>query len=157
MLLFLYILLNAAVVFVFMKTRKAMHILEIFVYWWIASYIYQNYSALCFMNFKTLIIPDMFTPKAAHFLNRMVLYPLLMVVFLQLLLRMSSFLRKLALYIGFILLFSTLDGLDHVSGILIHADWRAWWTIALWVITLPFLVVCMKLFRNILFKGGNSA
>ncbi|REE90646.1 hypothetical protein A8990_106151 [Paenibacillus taihuensis] len=157
MLLFLYILMNAAVLFVFMKTRRTMHMLEIFVCWWMASYVYQNYSALCFMNFKTLIIPDMFTPKAAHFLNRIVLYPVLMVVFLQLLLRMSTFLRKFALYIGFILLLSALDGLDHVSGILIHADWRAWWTIALWVITLPFLIVCMKLFRIILFKGDHTA
>ncbi|AZN39580.1 hypothetical protein [Paenibacillus albus] len=73
-------------------------------------------------------------------------------MFLQLLLRMCIFLRKVGLYIGFILLLSSLDGLDDVSGILIHADWRVWWTIALWVVTLPFLVACMTVFRSILFK-----
>lgn len=157
MLLLGYILLNAAALFVFLKTRKVMHVLEILVYWWISTYVYQNYSALCFMNFRTLIIPDEFTPEFAHLLNRIVLYPILMVVFLQLLLKMTGMLRKLALYIGFVLLLSALDGLDHVTGILIHSDWRAWWAFALWMILLLFLVASMKLLRSILFRRDESA
>lgn len=58
MILLSYIVLNLIVLFLFIKKKKNLHILEILIYWMVASYLFQNLSALCYMNFKTLLIPE---------------------------------------------------------------------------------------------------
>ena len=47
MILSIYLLLNGIALLFFIKKRKNLHILEITAYWFLASYIAQNFSALC--------------------------------------------------------------------------------------------------------------
>ncbi|MDQ0198735.1 hypothetical protein J2S10_001893 [Neobacillus ginsengisoli] len=155
MVLFFYATLNIIALFLFIKYKKrGFHILEIFVYWMVGSYLFQNFSAICYMNYKTLIIPDKFSIELAHFLNRIVLFPLLMVTFLHFFLIISTLSKKLLLIIGFILLLVGMEWLANLLGVLIHVHWVIWWSFAFWLVALLFLIVFMRFFRKFLFKGG---
>ena len=94
MVLFFYILLNVLALVLFIKKKKMLHILEIIVYWMVSSYLYQNFSAICYMNFKTLIIPEKLSYEFSHFLNRTLLFPILMVTFLHFFLILTTQFEK---------------------------------------------------------------
>jgi hypothetical protein len=151
MILFFYLIVNLLAFFLFIKMKKRLHILEIMVYWMFSSYLFQNYSALCFMNFKTILIPEKLPFEFAHFLNRNVLYPVLMVTFLHFF--KDKHCKKLPLLLGFILLLSGLEWVDDLLGVMNHAHWQIWWTFTFWLMALVILIVLMKIFRNILYKG----
>jgi len=155
MVLFFYIVLNVLAIFLFIKKKKMLHILEIIVYWMISTYLYQNFSAICFMNFKTLIVPQKVSLEFSHFINRTTLFPIIMVTFLHYFLISTKTWRKILLFISFTLLLAGFEYLAEALGILIHKNWRVWWSFAFWVGSLSVLLVCMRVFRRILYKGGN--
>lgn len=155
MVLIFYIILNIIALFLFVKKKKTnLHILEILVYWMVASYLFQNFSAICFMNYKTLIIPDKINYQLAHVLNRLVLFPLIMVSFLYFFLFASSFLKKFLLIVGFTLLLAGMEWAADLLRVLIHENWHIWWTFVFWLGALFILIGFMKFFRRILYKGG---
>ncbi|MDR6125325.1 hypothetical protein QFZ87_004922 [Bacillus sp. SLBN-46] len=155
MVLFFYIVLNVIALFLFIKKKKMLHILEIIVYWMISTYLYQNFSAICFMNFKTLIVPEKLSLEFSHFLNRTILFPIIMVIFLHFFLILTTNWRKFLLFSSFVFFLTGLEYLSDLLGVLIHENWRVWWSFAYWVATLSVLLVSMRVFRRILYKGGN--
>jgi hypothetical protein len=156
MVLFFYTLLNVIVLILFTKKKKTMlHIIEIIMYWMVASYLFQNFSALCYMNFKTLIIPEQFSLEFAHFLNRVVLFPALMVMFLHFYLILYPHWKRLLLIISFVFLLAGLEGLSDLLGVLKHVNWKLWWSFAFWFTALLTLIGFMNFFRRILYKGGS--
>jgi hypothetical protein len=154
MILFSYLILNIFVIFLYSKINKNMHILEVIVYWLFSSYLFQNLSALCYMNFKTFLIPEKLGHELAHFLNRTILYPALMVTFLHFYLTARSPKKKLLIMGCFIGILGGMEWLEHLSGVVVHVNWQPWWSIAFWFAALLLLVLAMKIFRNALYKGG---
>lgn len=153
MIFFFYLLINLIAFFFFIKMKKKLHILEILVYWMIGSYLFQNLSALCYMNFKTLYIPDHLSYELSHFINRILLFPLLMVTFLHYFLILNTYLKKFLLIVSFLFIFLGLEWLSDVLGVLIHINWRIWWSFSFWLVTMFILIGLMKVFRQILYKG----
>lgn len=153
MILFYYILVNVIAIFLFIKKKKQLHILEIIIYWMVGSYLFQNFSALCYMNFKTILIPDKLPLELTHFLNRIVLYPMIMVTFLHFFLILNTHFKKLLLILSFVLLLVGLEWLADFSGVLLHVHWRIWWSFSFWLMALLMLIGFMKFFRKILYKG----
>nr|WP_304217039.1 hypothetical protein [Fredinandcohnia onubensis] len=137
--------------------KKRLHILEILVYWLIATYLYQNFSALCYMNFKTLIIPEKITFELSHFVNRIILFPLLMVTFLHYYLVFNTTFKRILLTGSFIILLSGLEWLSDYVGVLIHVNWQIWWSPSFWLAALMVLIGVMTFFRKMLQKGGANA
>jgi hypothetical protein len=152
MILCFSILLNAIVLLLFVRMDKRLHILEILTYGMLASYMFQNFSALCYMNFKTLLVPEQFKYAFSHFFNRMLLYPLLMVSFLHFLQIVESFWGKVLLFLGSVLVLSGLEWMFNALGVLVHVNWRAWWSLAIWSAALLILAGFMGIFRKLLFK-----
>jgi hypothetical protein len=151
-----FILLNIIGVFLFIITKKNLHILEILVYWLISSYLFQNLSALCYMNFNTLMIPEKLSYELSHFLNRTVIYPIFMVTFLHYFLILKSIIQKLLLFIYFISVLVGMEYIEHFSGVLIHVHWKVWWSFTFWLAALLVLIGFMKYFRRILYKGESK-
>lgn len=157
MILVFFIVLNIIVLSLFIMKKKRLHILEILVYWLIATYLYQNFSALCYMNFKTLIIPEKLTFELSHFVNRIILFPLLMVTFLHYYLVFNTTFKRILLTGSFIILLSGLEWLSDYVGVLIHVNWQIWWSPSFWLAALMVLIGVMTLFRKMLQKGGANA
>lgn len=155
MILLFYIVLNGIVIYLFQKKKNVLNSLEVIVYWMVAAYVYQNFSALCFMNFKTLEIPNNLEHELAHFLNRTVLFPILLVTFLHFYLQCNTFRKKLSLMAGSILLFVGLEWFADFMGVIKHVDWKLWWSFAYWFSALVFLIGFMNFFRKILYKKGG--
>ena len=153
MIFFIYLVINMFVLFLFIKLKKHLHILETFVYWMLSSYLFQNFSALCYMNFKTLIIPEQLSYEFSHFLNRILLFPAFMVLFLNYFLIQKAYKRKLLLIIFFILILGGLEWLGHLTGVLIHIHWKIWWSSTFWLLSLLILIGFMNFFRKILYRG----
>jgi hypothetical protein len=149
----IYLVINISVLLLFIKLKKHLHILETLVYWMLSSYLFQNFSALCYMNFKTLIIPEQLSYEFAHFLNRILLIPAFMVLFLNYFLIQKTYKRKLLIIIFFILILGGLEWLGHTTGVLIHVHWKIWWSFTFWLLSLLILVGFMKFFRKILYRG----
>lgn len=153
MTLLFYIVFNIFFLFFFIKKKKDLHILEILLYWLAASYLFQNYSALCYMNFKNLIIPDKLSYELSHFINRIILYPLVMVSFLQFHQILSTKIKKFLLLLSYVLFLTGLEWLEDFFGILKHVNWQIWWSFSFWVSALCVLLWFKYAFRKILFKG----
>jgi hypothetical protein len=155
MILLSYFVLNLLVVLLFIKIKKNLHILEILIYWMVASYLFQNLSALCYMNFKTLFIPEKLELELAHFLNRTILFPIVMVTFLHFYLTFWSRLKRGLLLLTFMFLLVGLEWLADLLGVITHVNWQIWWSFSFWMTTLLVLVSFMNFFRKILYKGGK--
>ncbi len=155
MTLFLFATLNLIVLFLFLRMKKRLHVLEIILYWLIASYLFQNYSALFYMNFKTLVIPEKLSYEFSHFLNRILLYPVVMVTFLQVYLTSKSYITKTLTVTSYILLLGIVEWIEHLTDVLIHKNWHLWWSLAFWTISLLLLIGVMSIFRKMLFKGAH--
>jgi hypothetical protein len=155
MILFIYLLLNGIALLFFIKKKKNLHILELTAYWFLASYIAQNFSALCYMNFKTIHIPEVLPLEISHFISRTNLYPVIMVLFLDYYLVTQKSYKKGLLMILFVAILTSIEWLNHFLGVFIHVNWQFWWSPAVWFGALILLISFMKGFRILLFKGGQ--
>ncbi|URT71377.1 hypothetical protein [Cytobacillus firmus] len=153
MIFLIYLVINVCVLFLFIKLKKHLHILEVLVYWMVSSYLFQNFSALCYMNFKTLVIPEQLSYEFAHFLNRILLFPALMVLSLNYFLTLKTYKSRILLMTFFILILSGLEWLGHTTGVLIHVHWKIWWSFTFWLVSILALMGFMKFFRKILYRG----
>lgn len=156
MVFFIYLVMNAIVFLFFIKKKKNLHILEIIAYWMVASYLAQNFSALCYMNFKTLHIPEKLSFEFSHYLSRTTLYPLIMVLFLDYYVITITWFKKILLMILFVAILTSIEWLNHFLGVLIHVNWKFWWSPSVWFGDLLLLIGFMKIFRIKLFRGGKD-
>lgn len=156
MVFLIYLFMNATVFIIFLKKQKTLHILEIITYWMLASYIAQNFSALCYMNFKTLHIPEKLSYEFSHFMSRTVLYPMIHVIFLDYYLKTNTWVKKIILMLIFVTILTSIEWFNHFLGVLIHVNWQFWWSPAIWFAGMILLIGFMKIFRIILFRGGYS-
>lgn len=154
MVFFFYLILNLITIIHFSRIKKKLHSLEIILYWMLSSYLYQNFSAICYMNFKTIIIPNNFSLEMAHFINRIILFPSLMVLFLHFFHSVKSSYRKALVFGSFIFLFVGLEWLADLLRVLIHVQWKLWWSFLFWIVVLIILIGFKKFFRSMLFKKG---
>ncbi|MBS8263930.1 hypothetical protein DYI25_05715 [Mesobacillus boroniphilus] len=156
MVLFIYILMNGIAIIFFMRKKKQLHILEIIAYWFLASYVAQNFSALFYMNFKNLYIPEKLSFEFSHFISRINLYPLIMVLFLDYYLTANNLVKKFLLMTVFVAILTNIEWLNHFLGVLIHRNWQLWWSPAIWFSGLLLLIGFMKIFRILLYRGGED-
>jgi hypothetical protein len=156
MVFFIYLVMNGLGLLFFIKKKKQLHILEIIAYWFVASYLAQNFSALCYMNFKTLMIPEKLSFELSHFLSRTTLYPLIMVLFLDYYLTRNTIIKKTFLMIAVVAILTSIEWFNHYLGVLIHKNWQFWWSPSIWFGGLIVLIGFMEIFRRILFRGAHT-
>jgi hypothetical protein len=76
------------------------------------------------MNFKTLYIPEKLPYEFSHFLSRTILYPVIMIIYLDYLLITHTWVKKFGLTIVFVAILTSVEWLNHFLGVLIHVNWR---------------------------------
>lgn len=151
MLVFLfYIVFNLVAVVAFFKfQRKSLHPLEIFVYWLVATILFQNYTAFFYLNVKVFVIPEVMSLEMSHLINRTVLYPVVTLLFLNQYVQLKTFLMKVVLVGLYWLLFLGLQWLADELGILIHtSDWKLWWSLAFWLLYVLIHIGVLRVVRK---------
>lgn len=153
MILFFYLLLNVLITLIFFKfQKKNLFALEIFALWILTSIVFQNYSAFFMMNVKHFMIAATIFQELAHFLNRIVLIPVLTLLFFNHFIALKIFWRKLASSIMIILILAGIEWLAHFTGIFIHENWKIWWSLVFWIVYITITILFMKYFRKKLAK-----
>lgn len=148
MILLFFTLLNVCVVFYFFYfQKKNLHSLEVFMYWLISTILFQNYSALFHMNIGRFKIPDIPPVEFSHLLNRLVLVPVVTLIFLNIFISLNRIL-KVFICLVFFMIFCGVEGLEHALGILIHTNWNISWSIGFWILYILLNVLFMKFFRK---------
>ncbi len=154
MILLFYIILNFLSTFVFFAfQKKHLHILEILTYWLFGSLLIQNYSAFNHINFKLFVISDVLSLELAHFLNRIVLEPLVIVWFLNYYAANTSFGKRALLIAAFVCILVGLEWFADWLGVFRHNGWKVWWSFTVWLTSILLSIGFMKVFRNKLIKG----
>lgn len=157
MIITFYIILNLVIILAFfLIVKKHLKNLEILVHWFVGSILFQNFSAVNYMNYKKLIIPEDFSIELTHFFNRMILIPLLFVWFLNQYIALTSKVKKLTLSLFFLLIFLGIEWLAEELGVLEHKDWKIWWSVAFWTSAQIASVFFMKYFRKKLNEGVGT-
>jgi hypothetical protein len=155
----IYVIFNlalAAVLLFFKYGRQNLHTLEVFTYWLIGALLAQNYSAFTNLNFKLFEVPDILSLEMTHFLNRIVLVPVVFVWFLNSYVTGSSFIKKLVLVSSTVCVLVGLEWLEDGLGVLIHNNWRLWWSFAAWSTSTLLTIGFMKIFRKKLIREVPS-
>lgn len=153
-----YLLLNLLILaFFFYWQKKHLHSLEIFVLWLVGSMLFQNYSALFFMNFKYFVIPNVFSIEMTHFMNRIVLIPIITIILLNQLIIIKSFVTRIVCTIIFVFLLTGIEKLADYLGVLKHVHWNIMWSISFWFIYILILITTMGIFRKRLAKEVGQA
>ncbi|MCD1260145.1 hypothetical protein B5M42_015125 [Paenibacillus athensensis] len=148
MVVYLYVLLNAALVVVYVKWRSGwLHPLETVVYGFAGTIMFQNYSALLTMNLARVFISSRIELELAHVLNRLVLYPLLGLLFLSLYAAMATPVARLACTAAAVMLLTAAERLEGQAGIFVHMNWPVWYSVLYWCFFTVALVGFRRFFR----------
>ena len=154
MVLTFYILLNIAVLLFFFRYQKRnIHVLEVITYWLVATILFQNYTALFYMNFKYFLIPDILSLELANLMNRTILFPLLAILFLNRYIVLTTIKEKTLWLVCYTVILSSMEGLGDRLGILIHTHWKIGWSFSFWLFFLLALMGFMSYFRKKLNHG----
>lgn len=149
-----YIVMNAFVMLIYFRNaNRRLHPLETVMSWIIASMVFQNYTALFYMNFELIMIPEKLSLELAHLLNRLVLYPVCLLLYLNRYASLPSLLGKSAWTAASVLFFTGFEWLAHWQHVLIHVpEWKLWWSLAFWTLFVLVNLLVHKLFRHRLNK-----
>jgi hypothetical protein len=151
-----YAFLNVAIAFCFARYRKPnLHTLEILAYYFLSAILVQNYSALLFMNLKFTYIPFILGFQLADLVNRTVLYPHVIVLFLNQYIALKTVGKKIGMVAGWTILLTGMEWLDDWLGVHKHTHWSFWWSLPVWLTILLIVTVFMKFFRSRFKKGKH--
>lgn len=154
MVLLIYFLANLAILLYFLKfQRENLFPLEIFTYWIVSTIVFQNYSAFFYMNIKHFIIHENLSIEMTHLINRIVLIPVITLIFLNNYVNLTTIKKKIAFIFLIIIIFGCIEMLSHITGVLIHKNWNFWWSLIFWFIYILIAILLLKYFRIKMAKG----
>ncbi len=149
-----YAIVNLAALIVFFRfERNSLHVLEILTYWLAATVLFQNYSAFFTMNINYMVVPERLSLELAHLLNRIVLYPVFALIYLNRYATAAGSSDRSLWTLGAILFFAGLEWLADWTGVLRHMpEWQLWWSFAWWCLFTLVLLAVYHAFRTQLTK-----
>ncbi len=154
MVFLLYSFVTLFVFVYFMKyQKKHLHSLEIFFFWCLASMMIQNRSAIFTMNMKNVVIPQSIMFEFSHVLIRIVLYPLVTLFCLNEIAAAASKIKKTWVIIKYSALLFGLEWLSDWLGVFKHMKPYLFWSGVFWIGYLMLMMMIMKVFRRIFYKG----
>jgi hypothetical protein len=154
MILFLFILLNLAIVILyFILGKRNLHILESVAYFFFAGIPNQNISAILSLNFEWIEATTSRGLEWAEVINRSVLIPIIVVWFLTFWIHTSSLLKRLGCLFLFGGIITGIEVLSVWTGLIQFNHWKYTWSFALnlgmLIINIPFMIF----FRSQLYRG----
>ncbi|MGG1518864.1 hypothetical protein ABE504_25870 [Paenibacillus oryzisoli] len=156
MVFLLYSLVSLFAYVYFMKLRKKhLHSLEIFFYWCLASILIQNRSAIYTMNVKTVVIPHLAMYEFSNVLIRLVLYPLVTLLFLNEIaaaeskMKIWAIIKYSAFFLGLEWISDWLSVYKHMKPYLLSSG-------VFWIGYLILMMMVMRMFRGKLYKGYHQ-
>ncbi|WP_228409628.1 hypothetical protein [Radiobacillus deserti] len=135
MTLSLYLLVQVLVIIAFCMYRKKLHIFEIFFIWMTVWIITHSVSSILFVNLELFQLSSDMKDFWTHFFKRIFLYPLMIVISFDLLLRLNDTWKRMILLMITIGFMSSIEFLFIYLGVLLAQDYSVVNSLVEWSIT----------------------
>lgn len=157
MVLAAYIAVNLLIVvsFAFMK-KKNFHVLEVFAYWCFAISLFLHFSAISFLNINYIDYSDRVSLTWADTLNRIILLPIIVIIYLNWLIGIKSFSVKGFVTVLFSGILYGIDSLNVWIGMYSFNYGQRWWQFFIYLFILVLSAIFMRMLRYFFYRKGRS-
>lgn len=156
MTLIIFIILNVSLAGYFLfYYQKNLAIFEIFGYWCFAIILFQNMSAILYLQFELITLSEIKSYNWADTLNRLILFPLLIVWFLNLY-HTAKTTNKVILLFIFLNILVGMEWLSDWVGLFKHNNWQLWWSYVLKLSIISLSIIFMSVFRRKFYRKDRS-
>lgn len=136
MVLAIYAYLLVLLMIIFCSYKKRLHLFEIFFIWMTVWIITHSTSSILTTNLQILEIPKDPFKFCMHFLNRTILYPLIIIIFFDIYVRLQKhFLKIMLIFINILTLSFTENVFIHLR-ILVNRNYYLHAVLTEWIITI---------------------
>lgn len=155
MILFAVIFLICSVLLIIWKYAQV-PLLECLFIWLVVSTINLNVFDILTGNLKLIEITKQMQMFWASFLNRHLLIPLLVVLFIDKYESAKSAAKKVGCFVLWVLMLAALQYAASWAGIIKFVNWKFSWSMAEWAGVMLATLYCRVFFHCLLRKGGIS-
>jgi hypothetical protein len=139
------------------RMRKNLFLIEKLSIWIFLATLNQNLLDIAISNLNLLEITNSQQMFWASFFNRFLLIPFLIILFVDIFFALTSSVKKIILFVTWIVLLSIIDRAVIWVGILNYHKWETWWSLVGWLCILIATLGCRKFLHYLLLKGKEVA
>lgn len=147
-----FLLLSLLVFLIFLRFPKSLSKFEIFGCWLVSVIYHEDWLTITSINMGLIKTEKHFLVSLVVVFDRVFLYPMMIILMLELLLKYRSPLSRAALVIVHVALFTYLQYLSNWANLYHHLIWSWWWSVIIWSIEMILVVSARMVFKNLL-KG----
>jgi hypothetical protein len=144
--IFIFILLILFITFC--SYKKRLHLFEIFFIWMTVWLITHSLSSILIVNFESLSLSNKQSDFWTHFFKRLLLYPLIIIFFFDIYLRIKNHIGKIALLIFNICVMSSLEFLFIYLGVLKNKKYSIMDSLTEWIFTILLTLILWQWYRK---------
>jgi hypothetical protein len=148
MILSLFIFILVLLIIIFCSYKKKLHLFEIIFIWMTVWLITHSVSSILIANLKVLALSPNLSDFWVHFFKRLLLYPLIIVLFFDIYLRINRVPLRIILLCINIVLFTLFEFLFIRLGILINKNFNMGMALIEWTFTILLTYLSWLWYRN---------
>lgn len=137
-------------------TSRKMHLFEVIFLWLVIWLVIHNASSVILMNLELLTLSKELKYFWAHLIKRILLYPLIIIWFFEMTLRISHYFKKLFILLLCVCLLTFGDYLAFFIGVYHHKNWNIGYSLIQWGFIVSISYLFWKWYRKILYKEEPS-
>jgi len=135
-------------IIIFCSYQKRLHLFEILFIWMTIWLITHSVSSIIIVNFKLIALSQKLSFFWVHFFKRLLLYPLIIIMFFDLYQRISATSFKILTFVSCIFFLSTLEFVFIYLGILINNKFTFFHALIEWSFTILLTYLSWIWYRN---------
>jgi hypothetical protein len=131
--------------------KKRLHLFEIIFIWLIVWLVTHSVSTIITINLGYLKISEQPKHFWLHLYNRIILYPLIIVWFIDIQSRFK-YKAKIIIIFSIIILLTLVEHISIWKGVLINKNWNVWYSLIEWIFTFVFVYLSWFWYRRTLWR-----
>ncbi|PKG24400.1 hypothetical protein CWS01_07255 [Niallia nealsonii] len=148
MILSIFIFILVFLLILFCTYRKRLHLFEIFFIWMTVWLITHSVSSILIVNFEMLSLSENQGDFWTHFFQRLLLYPLIIIIFFDVYLRIKNRIGKIVLLIFNICVISSFEFLFIFLGVLKNKKFTITDSLTEWTFTISLAFILWQWYRK---------
>jgi hypothetical protein len=128
--------------------KRTLHLFEIFFIWMMVWIITHSVSTILIENLERISISQDFEGFWLHVLKRLLLYPLITILFIDLFIRIRSKRFRILIFVSNVITMTLLERLFIHIGVLISHGYSMWMSIIEWTFTITLTYLTWYWYRK---------
>lgn len=148
MILSVFIFIMIFLLIVFCNYKKRLHLFEILFIWMTVWLVTHSVSSILIVNLELLSLSESQSDFWTHFFKRLLLYPLIIIIFFDFYLKIRNRIGKIALLTFNICFMSSLEFLFIFLGVLKNKKFYIHHSLVEWTVTVVLTYILWIWYRN---------